>query len=114
LLVASASFKEQVDSPGVAAAIYRMLMLLKELHPAWPPTVHDLPNAVKPDPRDVVASVENKSNGKLVVRLRKFGNRGQEYCVTLTVPENVLQKTLLTIIRKRGMTLGEVGEIPIL
>ena len=88
-------------------------MLLKELHPAWPPAVTDPPNTVKPDPRDVVASVENKGNGKLTVRLRKPGNYGQEYRVTLTLPENALQKTLLTIVRKIGMTLGEVGEIHI-
>jgi hypothetical protein len=88
-------------------------MLLKELHPAWPPAVNNPQNSVKPEPRDVVAGVENKGNGKLVVRLRKPGKYGQEYLVTLTVPENVLQKTLFSIVRKRGMTLGEIGEIPI-
>jgi len=88
-------------------------MLLKELHPAWPPAINQPQKTVKPDPRDIVASVENQGNGKLVVRLRKPGNHGQEYLVTLTVPENVVQKTLLSIVRKKSMTLGEVGEIPI-
>lgn len=88
-------------------------MLLKELHPAWPPAVNDRQNTVKPDPQDVVASVQNKGNGKLVVRLRKPGGFGQEYLVTLTVPENVIQRTIFSIVRKRGMTLGEIGEIPI-
>ena len=88
-------------------------MLLEELQPAWPPTGHEPPNTVKPDPRDAVASVENKGNSKRPVRLRKLGPHGQECVVTLTVPENVSQRTLFLIVRKTGMTLGEVGEIPI-
>ena len=88
-------------------------MLRKELHPAWPPAINQPPKDIKPDPRDIVASVENQGNGKLVVRLLKPGNDGQEYRATLTVPENVLQRSSLSIVRKTGMTLGEVGEITI-
>lgn len=91
----------------------RMLMLIKDLQPAWPPAVSNIQNIVKSDPRDVVASVENKGNGKLGVNLYKPGGGAQKYHVTLTVPDNVLQKTILSIVRKSGITLGEVGEIPI-
>jgi len=90
-----------------------MPMLIKDLHSTWPPASHYPQNSVRPDLGDVVVSGENKGNGKFVVRLRKPSKYGQEYLVTLTVPENVLQSTLFSIFRKTGMTLGEVGEIPI-
>jgi hypothetical protein len=63
--------------------------------------------------RDVVVSVQNQGDGMLVVRLRKPGKYGPEYNVALRIPESVFQKTLFSIIRKAGITLGEVGEITI-
>ena len=88
-------------------------MLLKELPAAWPPTVSDPSGPVKPDLGDVVISVQNNGGGMLVVTLRKPGKYGQEYNVALPVPESVFQKTLFSIVRKAGITLGEVGEITI-
>ena len=90
----------------------RYRMLINELSPVWPPSVSDT-NNTKADLGDVVVSVQNKGRGKIVVRLRKQGKYAAEYGITLTIPENVFQKTLFAIMRKTGMTLREVGELTI-
>ena len=70
-------------------------------------------HSLRADLGDVVVSVQNKGIGKMVVRLRKQGKYAAEYGITLTIPENVFQKTLFAIMRKTGMTLREVGELTI-
>jgi hypothetical protein len=88
-------------------------MLLKELSRAWPPEPLDDREHVTADPQDVVVSAKNEGKNKLSVRLRKPGKYGVEYNVMLRLPENVFQKTLFSIMRERGITLAEVGEITI-
>jgi len=89
-------------------------MLIKDLPPSWPPAVSESRSlSVTSDLGDVVVSVQNKATDKLIVKLRKNNERGTEYAVTLTVPENTLQKTLFSIITKNGTTLCEVGEIDV-
>ena len=91
------------------------VMLLKELFPTWPPAVttearNNLDNA---DLGDVVLSVkkEGTANGQMEVRLRN--RRGVLYTVTLTIPEDIFQMVLFSIMRKQDMTLREVGNIEI-
>jgi len=91
--------------------LIQLPMLICDFTPELPVT--DAPPDTKVDMTDVVVSLENKDNGMLGVRLRKGGKYGQEYTVTLRIPEDAFQKTLLTIIRKEGMTLREIGEIDI-
>jgi hypothetical protein len=62
-------------------------MVVKELHSLWPPTVTEAGSTgVTADLGDVVVSVQNKSSGKLIVRLRKNHNHEAEYAVTLSIP----------------------------
>jgi len=86
-------------------------MLIRDFNPDLP--VIDAPAGTKVDLKDVVVSVQNKGDNMLGIRLRKGGKYGREYTVTLRLPADVLQKTLFTILRKEGMTLGEIGEIDI-
>ena len=91
-------------------------MLLKELLPTWPPPVTlEVGNHVDyADLGDAVVSVQNKStsNGQLLgVRLRN--RRGVLYTVMLSIPENVFQMVLFSIMRKKDMTLREVGNLEI-
>jgi len=88
-------------------------MLLKERLPTWPPPImFEAGNTVEyPDLGDVVVSVQNIMSHLLGVRLRN--RRGVLYTVMLTIPENVLQTTLFSIMRKKDMTLREVGNLEI-
>jgi hypothetical protein len=89
-------------------------MTVSELPSTWPPVVCDSGSpSVTPDLRDVVVSVENKGSGKLIVRLRKNEKYGQQYAITLNLPEDTFQGTLFSIIRNKGTTLREVGAIKI-
>jgi hypothetical protein len=88
-------------------------MRLKELSPRWPPAIFDERSHVKADLQDVVTSVQNKGDGTIEVMLRKPSTYGVEYAVTLNVPADVFQQTLLSIVRRAGITLGEVGEIKV-
>jgi len=47
------------------------------------------------------------------VRLRKNEKYGQQYAITLNLPEDTLPGTLFSIIRNKGTTLREVGAIKI-
>ena len=90
-------------------------MLIKELDPTWPPIVgiDTIGAFAKADPADVVVSVGNGGSNNLIVNLRKENGYGKQYRVTLDIPENKLQQSLLSIIRNRGTTLLEIGEIKI-
>ena len=82
-------------------------MTVSELPPTWPPVCASGSPSVTPDLRDVVVSVENKGNGKLIVRLRKNEKYGQQYAITLNLLEDTFQGTLFSIIRNKGTTLRE-------
>lgn len=94
-------------------------MLLKEYSPRWPPSITisdaDLaPKATIPpkaDPGDVVLEVQNISPGELEIRLRRA--KYADYTVLLRVPPSLQQKIIFDIVRKKNMTLREVGELPI-
>jgi hypothetical protein len=91
-------------------------MLLKDLLWSWPPDVMtEEGNTVEyADLGDIVVSVQNKSDpiGQLLeVRLRN--RRGALYTVALTIPENIFQMVLFSIMRKKDMTLREVGNLEI-
>jgi hypothetical protein len=86
-------------------------MLISQFTPEIPVT--DGPPGTKIDLQDVVVSVENKGNCLLGVRLRKSGKYGAQYTVTLRIPEYAFQKTLFAIMRREGITLGEIGEIDV-
>jgi hypothetical protein len=63
--------------------------------------------------QDVVVSVKNGGSGKAIVTLRKNQKHGPTYAITLTIPEQTFQKTLLSILRNSNATLGEIGEITV-
>lgn len=71
------------------------------------------PPDVKIDMEDTVLSVENKGDCWMGVRLRKFGQYGQEYTIALRIPPRAFQQTVFTIMRREGMALGEIGDIDI-
>ena len=85
-------------------------MLIKELSPLWLPTIDSLANGGgRTSLNDTVVSVQNKNGRTLVLTLRTAS--AAEYAVTLNIPEEVFQRTIFSIITKRGITLREVGEI---
>ena len=94
-------------------------LLLKEYSPSWPPsiTISDAelaPKAAIPpkaDPGDVVLKVQYLYPGELEIRLRRA--KYNEYTVLLRVPPSLQQKIIFDIVRKKNMTLREVGELPI-
>lgn len=86
-------------------------MLIRQFTPELPVT--DCPRGTTADLEDVVVSVQNQGHCWMGVRLRKPGKYGPEYTVTLRIPDYAFQKTLLGIIKKKGMTLGDIGEIDV-
>ena len=89
-------------------------MLIRQCAPTWPPVVsHSEGEVITPNLTDVVVSVENKGGGKLIVNLRRDQMHDPQYGVTLTIPENMVQQAILSIVRKRGATLLDIGDIKI-
>jgi hypothetical protein len=88
-------------------------MQLKNLSRTWPPPISKNKKHVNADFQDVVVSVKNQGGNRLTVKLRKPGEHRVEYDVTFRLPEHLFQKTLLSIIRRNGTTLAEVGDISI-
>ena len=92
-------------------------MLLKEYGAAWPPniTIGDAspnPNIPpKADLGDEVLNVKKRRPGELEIRLR--GSPHVMYTVLLRVPASMQQRIILDIVRKKNMTLREVGELAI-
>ena len=90
-------------------------MRIKEYRHTWPPSVTivdtaDLPP--KAELEDLVVAVENRHpKGELGLVLRK--RFGPEYTVALSIPASLQEKILFSIIRKKNITLREVGELDI-
>jgi hypothetical protein len=95
-------------------------MLIKEYGREWPPKVllrnveisskPHIPSSVEGG--DLVVRVQNRyPKGQLWITLRKTDET--EYDVSLPVPASLQEKILLSIVRKRNITLREVGEIAI-
>ena len=89
-------------------------MLLKDYTPAWPPdtTIGDGKIPPKPNLDDIVSAVKA---GALQGQLSLIMNRqyGIEYVIPLVVPHSLQQKLVFEIVRRKEMTLREVGELPI-
>ena len=89
-------------------------MLLKDYAPVWPPdsTIGDgkIPPKARLD--DVVSAVKV---GMLGTQLGLIMRReyGIEYTLSLIVPESLQQKLLFDIVRRKNITLREVGELRI-
>ena len=84
--------------------------------PTWPPVVTIEAGKIvdNADLGDIVVSVQNKSTSNshlLGMRLRN--RRGALYTVMLNIPENIFQMTLFLIMRKKDITLREVGNLEI-
>ena len=92
-----------------------VLVLLRDLHRAWPPVSDP---TVRPDLCDEVIAAWSKGqrSGKIGVRLRKpikYANHTIEYNLTLLrIPRDVFW-SVLTLLKNTSMTLGDVGQIPI-
>jgi hypothetical protein len=90
-------------------------MLLKQYGRSWPPNI-TIATADVPPPagmEDVVLSVERCSTPKNQLGLTLRNRSGKEYTTVLPVPASLQEKILLTIVRKKNITLREIGELPI-
>jgi hypothetical protein len=87
-------------------------MRLKEYDPTWPPSVM-IGGQIRPtaDMEDIVLSAENCANPKGQLRLMLGKKYGRKYTVVLPVPASRQEQILLSIMRKKNMTLREVGEL---
>jgi hypothetical protein len=92
-------------------------MVLHEYWAHWPASVtigeaaEDVQIPPKADLSDVIVKVVNYCPGELRLRLRR--SKYCEYTVMLPVPQSAQQKIILDIVRKKDMTLRELGEIRI-
>jgi hypothetical protein len=92
-------------------------MVLHEYWAHWPARVtigdaaEDVQIPPKADLGDVIVKVVNYCPGELRLRLRH--SKYCEYTVMLPVPHSAQQKIILDIVRKKDMTLRELGEIRI-
>jgi hypothetical protein len=92
-------------------------MLLKEYGAAWPPNitigeVSRIPNIPpKADLGDEVLNVKSRRPGELEIMLRRSPHAA--YTVLLRVPVLMQQRIIFDIVRKKNMTLREVGELAV-
>ena len=94
-------------------------MLLKQYLTNWPPTVSigqaDVWSRATIPPKagldDTVSLVKALGPGNIELELRH--SKYQQYTVTLSVPSTIQQKIIFEILRKRNITLHEVGELSI-
>jgi hypothetical protein len=90
-------------------------MLLKQYGRSWPPNITIATADVPPraDMEDVVLSVERCSAPKNQLGLTLRNRSGKEYTTVLSVPATLQERILLSIVRKKNITLREMGELPI-
>jgi hypothetical protein len=92
-------------------------MLLKEYGATWPPNITIVDASANPDipPKadlaDEVLNVKNHRPGELEIRLRR--SPYEAYTVLLRVPASMQQRVIFDIVRKKNMTLRDVGELAI-
>lgn len=86
-------------------------MLIKQLTTSWPPAV-TMGIERAPSLEDTVVGVRKRSEGHLVLLLRKTTTK-TVYGLLLVLPEDVLNKALAAIDEKIGITLRQVGELDI-
>ena len=91
-------------------------MVLREYWSHWPASVTigdagvDCQIPPQADLCDVVVNVISQSPGELRLRLRR--NKYCEYTVMMPVPQSAKQK-ILNIVRRKDITLRELGELRI-
>jgi hypothetical protein len=66
-----------------------------------------------PDAEDIVLSVKRCSEPKDLLRLSLRNRLGREFTVEFLVPEALQEPIIFSILRKKDMTWGEVGELPV-
>jgi hypothetical protein len=89
-------------------------MILKQCAGSWPPNITIATEDVPPPAglEDVVLSVERCAIPQTELRLRLRSQYGREYTAVVTVPASFQERILLSIVRKKDITLREVGELP--
>ena len=85
-------------------------MLIRQLTPSWPPAV-TVGTGEAANLDDAVVGAEKPSEKHLVLMLRK--TTGSVCALLLVLPDNLLDKALLAITQRKGLTLREVGELDI-
>lgn len=80
-------------------------MLISQLTPSWPPAI--TVGTGKP------ASLEDTVIGAQLVLMLHNKGTGSVYGLVLVVPDDLLDKALLAITERKGITLREVGELDI-
>jgi hypothetical protein len=90
------------------------MVLLKEYCPIWPPDITIRHGAIPPHAsvEDTVFSVQKCANPINHLGLDLRTKSGAEYMVTVPVPSSLQESILFSIIRKKDITLGEVGDLP--
>jgi len=90
-------------------------MLLKQYARSWPPdiaiTTADVPRSAGLE--DAVLSVQRCANPSNQLGLTLRSKTGTEYTAVLPVPASLQERILLSIVRKKSITLGDVRELPI-
>jgi hypothetical protein len=83
-------------------------MLIRQLTPSWPPAVTvGTGDAANLD--DTVVDAQKQAEGRLVLLLHK--DDGSVYGLLLVLPDDVLDKAVLAITKRKGITLRDVGEL---
>src|SRR5688572_15644501 len=89
------------------------IMLIRQLTPTWPPAVTiGTEEGVKLEDLVVSAQANPDARGYIVLTLRRA--TGAEYEALLVVAENLLDKVLLKILEKKGLTLRQLGDVEVL
>jgi hypothetical protein len=84
-------------------------MLIRQVTPSWPPAVRVGTGAASLE--DTVVGAKKQSEGHVVLMLQK--GAGSVYGLLLVLPDILLDKALLGITERKGLTLREVGELDI-
>ena len=85
-------------------------MLIRKLTPSWPPAV-TVGSGEPANLEDTIVGAQKQSEGHLVLMLHK--GAGSVYGLLLVLPDHLLDKALLAITERKGITLREVGELDI-
>jgi hypothetical protein len=86
-------------------------MMIRNLSPSWPPAVTVGLDKV-PEATDIVLRAQRfRTDPYMSVTLRK--ETGAEYAAIISIAANLLDKAIVAINRKPGMTLRELGELDI-
>jgi len=90
-------------------------VIVKQCGGSWPPNITIATEDVPPPAglEDVVLSVERCATPKTQLGLRLRSKYGREYTAVVTIPASFQERILLSIVRRKHITLREVGELSI-